>query len=68
MQDLSLPPSITLKPNAYDVRVLTRGGICVEVSLPRPRGLDERLDAEALDRARGQARDALIKALESLRA
>jgi hypothetical protein len=66
MQDLLLPPSITLKPTSVGVAVLTVGGVSVEVSLPRPRSLHELPGPEVADLARRQAREALINAVESL--
>jgi len=66
MQDLLLPPLITLKPTSVGVAVLTVGGVSVEVSLPRPRSLHELPVTEVAARARRLAREALMKAAESL--
>ena len=66
MQDLLLPPSITLKPTSVGVAVLTVGGVSVEVSLPRPRSLHELPAPEAAARARRLAREALMNAAETL--
>jgi hypothetical protein len=68
MSDLTLPPSITLKPTAVDVAVMTLGGVSVEVSLPRSRGLHDIPDPELVDRARRLAREALVTAAEALSA
>lgn len=66
MQDLLLPPSITLKPTSVGVAVLTVGGVSVEVSLPRPRSLHELSPPEVAARARRLAREALMNAAETL--
>jgi hypothetical protein len=68
MSDLTLPPSITLKPTAVGVAVLTLNGVTVEVSLPRSRGLHDIPDPELVDRARRLAREALVSAAEALSA
>jgi hypothetical protein len=68
MSDLTLPPSITLKPTAVGVAVLTLNGVTVEVSLPRSRGLHDIPDPELVDRARRLAREALVTAAEALSA
>ena len=66
MQDLLLPPSSTLKPTSVGVAVLTVGGVSVEVSLPRPRGLHDLSGPEVACRARRLAREALRNAAETL--
>ncbi len=68
MPDLTLPPSITLKPTAVDVAVITVGGATVEVSLPRSRGLHDIPDPELVARARRMALEALRAAADTLSA
>jgi hypothetical protein len=66
MQDLLLPPSITLKPTSVGVAVLTVGGISVEVNLPRPRSLHELPGPVIAAQARRLAREALMNAAQTL--
>lgn len=66
MTDLSLPPSVTVSPTIVGVSVLTDGGVTVQVSLPRPRGLHDLPAEEVAGRAMRLAREALRSAAESL--
>lgn len=66
MTDLSLPPSVTVSPTIVGVSVLTDDGITVQVSLPRPRGLQDLPADEVADRARRMAQAALRSAANSL--
>lgn len=66
MTDLSLPPSVTVSPTIVGVSVLTDDGITVQVSLPRPRGLQDLSVDEVADRARRMAQAALRSAADSL--
>lgn len=66
MTDLSLPPSVTVSPTIVGVSVLTDDGITVQVSLPRPRGLQDLPADEVADRARRMAQAALRSAAISL--
>jgi hypothetical protein len=68
MTNLTLPPSITLKPTAVGVAVTTLGGVTVEVSLPRSRGLHDIPDPELVARARRMALEALVTAAQTLSA
>ena len=66
MTYLSLPPSVTVSPTIVGVSVLTDDGITVQVSLPRPRGLNELPADEVADRAMRLAWEALQSAARSL--
>jgi hypothetical protein len=66
MTDLSLPPSVTVSPTIVGVSVLTKDGITVQVSLPRPRGLHDLPADEVAGRAMRLAREALRNAAQSL--
>lgn len=66
MQDLSLPPSVTVGPTSLGVSVLTDHGVTVQVSLPRPRGLHELPASEVATRALRLAHAALIDAARSI--
>ncbi|MET0275104.1 MAG: hypothetical protein ABW360_19110 [Phenylobacterium sp.] len=68
MTDLTLPPSITLRPTAVGVAVFTANGVSVEVSLPRSHGLHDLPDPELVARARRMALEALATATETLSA
>lgn len=68
MQNLPLPPSITLRAASVGVAVLEENGVTVEVNLPRPRGLRELPDGEVVARFRRLAHDALVQAAEALEA
>jgi hypothetical protein len=66
MQDLSLPPSVTVGPTSLGVSVLTDHGVTVQVSLPRPRGLHELPASEVAARALRLAHAALVDAARSI--
>jgi hypothetical protein len=66
MQDLSLPPSVTIGPTHVGVSVLTSDGATVQVTLPRPRGLHDLPDQEIAARARSLAKAAMASAAKSL--
>ena len=68
MQDLTLPPSVTVSPTVVGVSVLTADGITVQVSLPRPRGLHDLPAEEVADRAKRLAMAALADATRTLQA
>lgn len=68
MQDLTLPPSVTVSPTVVGVSVLTADGITVQVSLPRPRGLRDLPADEVADRAKRLAMAALADATRTLQA
>lgn len=68
MQDLTLPPSVTVSPTVVGVSVLTADGITVQVSLPRPRGLHDLPADEVADRAKRLAMAALADATRTLQA
>ncbi|MET3528627.1 hypothetical protein [Phenylobacterium koreense] len=68
MPDLSLPPSVTVSPTIVGVSMMTRDGITVQVSLPRPRGLHDLPADEVAERARRMAQEALADAARSLEA
>jgi hypothetical protein len=63
----NLPPSVTVSPTLVGVSVLTEAGATVQVSLPRPRGLDPALPAdEVAARALSLALAALRTAADAL--
>lgn len=66
MQELSLPPSVTIGPTNVGVTVLTDNGVTVQVNLPRPRGLHDLPAKELEARARRLAKAAMIAAATSL--
>ena len=66
MQDLTLPPSVTVGPTAVGVSIFTDEGATVMVSLPRPRGLHDIPENELVDRARVLAKRAMMSAAEIL--
>ncbi|MFN3515053.1 MAG: hypothetical protein ACK41C_18575 [Phenylobacterium sp.] len=66
MSDITLPPSVTVGPTSVGVSVLVAQGVTVQVSLPRPRGLQELPAEEVADRAKRLARAALADAADSL--
>lgn len=66
MQELSLPPSVTVGATLVDISVLTDDGATVQVTLPKPRGLHDLPDAEIVERARRWAKAALLDAADSL--
>lgn len=66
MQDLALPPSVTIGPTSLGVSLLTENGAVVQVSLPRPRGLRELPADEVAAHARRLAKAALKQAGERL--
>ncbi|WP_304167926.1 hypothetical protein [Phenylobacterium aquaticum] len=66
MQDLSLPPSITVGPTSLGVSVLTEHGVTVQVSLPRPRGLHDLPASEVAARALRLAYVALMDAARTM--
>lgn len=66
MQELSLPPSVTVGPTNLGVSVLIEDGVTVQVSLPRPRGLHDLPADEIEARARRLARAAMMSAVKSL--
>ncbi|MEO8114799.1 MAG: hypothetical protein ABI655_10475 [Phenylobacterium sp.] len=68
MQNLPLPPSITLRAASVGVAVLEAGGVTVEVNLPMPRSFAELPDTEVVARYRRLAHDALVQAAEALEA
>jgi len=55
----SLPPSITVSPTIVGVSVLTDDGATVQVSLQRPRGLQDLTEDEIVEKAHRLARSAL---------
>ena len=66
MQDLTLPPSVTVGPTAVGVSIFTDDGATVMVSLPRPRGLHDIPEDVLVDRARHMAKRAMMSAAELL--
>ena len=68
MPGLTLPPSVTVSPTSVGVSVLTDEGATVQVSLPRPRGLNALPADEVAARALNLARQALKTAAETLAA
>ena len=68
MLDLTLPPSVTVSPTSVGVSVLTDAGATVQVSLPRPRGLNALPADEVAARALHLAREALKTAADTLAA
>jgi hypothetical protein len=66
MQELALPPSVTVGPTTVGVSVLGPEGATVQVNLPRPRGLHDLPAQEVEARARRLAKAALLSAAACL--
>lgn len=66
IDDINLPPSVTVSPTVVGVSVVTADGATVEVSLQRPRGLAALSTEELVERAQQLALSALEAAAASL--
>jgi hypothetical protein len=66
IDDINLPPSVTVSPTMVGVSVVTADGATVEVSLQRPRGLAALPTEELVERAQKLALNALEAAAATL--